>query len=263
MNRRALIKPAGKAFNYFGYKGRDAKMYPVPRFDCIIEPFAGGAGYALTYPDLKVTLYDLDEEVCELWDYLIHASPADILALPLIKPYQHVDELKVNGAAKQLIRRWLNPLSGKAENKIPPMKVKWDTDGSIVTEWAVWGDKRRNMISKLVTRIKHWRILNRSYIDADDSRGTWFIDPPYASKVSKNYKYTHKSIDYKQLSEWCQNRQGQTIVCENTDSERWLPFRDLHQIKGGNYKGSKAKRSTELIWCSDERDYPMTQSSLL
>lgn len=263
MNKHALIQPAGKAFNYFGYKGRDAKAYPVPRYGHIIEPFAGGAGYALTYPDLQVTLYDLDESVCELWEYLIRASSKQIMNLPLIKPTQHIDDLKLHGIEKELIQRWLNPLSSSKASKIPPVKVKSSCSDDRVIDSAIWGDKRRYKLSILVERIKHWRVYNKSYEACHDTYATWFIDPPYASKVSNAYKCTHKAIDYDHLSIWCKSRKGQAMVCENTDSPDWLPFKKLHDIRGGNYVDGKIKRSTEVIWCSDERDWPMTQSSLL
>ena len=238
-------------------------MYPTPRYDHIIEPFAGGAGYALTYPDLDVTLYDLDESVCELWDYLINVKPSEVLSLPLIKPKQHVDELKLMGGAKLLIQRWLNPLAGRIANNIPPVILKDSERDGVIIDSSVWGEKRRFMVSELVNRIKHWQVFNKSYLDAENHEGTWFIDPPYASKVSNSYKCSHKSIDYEELAEWCRSRLGQAMVCENTDSTPWLPFRKLHDIRGGNYNGKESKRSTEVIWCSDEHDYPMTQSSLL
>lgn len=259
MNRNALIQSAGRAFPYFGHKKKYIDRYPVPRYGHIIEPFAGGAGYALRYADLKVTLYELDQNVCELWDYLIRASVDDIKSLPLIEPNQSLDNLNISNGARQLIARWLNPLSGQPASKMPPcLASAHDHNDS-----RVWGEARKHKLITLSQRIKHWKIINSSFMDALNQYATWFIDPPYASKLSDAYKCTHKDIDYEYLALWCNERKGQAIVCENIASPKWLPFRKLADIKGGQHINGRLKRSIEVIWCSDERDWPMTQSSLL
>ena len=233
--------------------------YPVPRYDHIIEPFAGGAGYALRYCDLKVTLYELDEKVCMLWDYLINASEADILALPLLGVDQHIDELGLNDGALQLVGRWINPQSATIQNKFSPIHRKAIIENE--NDSRFWGKSRRHKISQTVKRIKHWKIINKSYRESKNKKVTWFIDPPYASRVSK--KYNHYEIDYNYLASFCRSRKGQAIVCENTDSPKWLPFRELLTLSGGKQDGNKKRKSTEVLWCSDEQDYPMQQQSLL
>lgn len=263
MNRRALIKPAGVAFPYFGHKSRNIDRYPVPRYDHIIEPFAGGAGYALRYCDLKVTLYELDEKVCMLWDYLINASEADVLALPLLGVDQHIDELGLNGGAYQLVKRWINPQAGGLANSFfTPSHIKRYFKNGECIDSSLWGKKRRYKTIQIVRRVKHWKIINKSYSEATNKKATWFIDPPYASAISKE-GYEHHKIDYDQLALFCRSRKGQTIACENTDSPKWLPFRELLEMKGGCNIDGKLKRSVEVLWCSDEQDYPMQQQSLL
>lgn len=69
-------------FCYFGGKWRAAPRYPQPRFATIIEPFAGAAGYATRYADRNVRLYDVNPVVVGVWDYLIKASPSDVMGLP-------------------------------------------------------------------------------------------------------------------------------------------------------------------------------------
>ena len=231
----------------------------MPRYDHIIEPFAGGAGYALRYCDLKVTLYELDEKVCMLWDYLINASEADILALPLLGVDQHIDELGLNGGAYQLVGRWINSQSATFCKKFAPLHKQAMIENS--DDSRFWGISRRYKTSQIVKRIKHWKIINKSYIEATNKKATWFIDPPYASKVSK--AYNHYKIDYEQLASFCRSRNGQAIVCENTNSLKWLPFRELLTLSGGKQDGDKKRKSTEVLWCSDEQDYPMQQQSLL
>jgi len=259
MNRRALIKPAGLAFAYFGHKMKYIDRYPVPKYDHIIEPFAGGAGYALRYCDLKVTLYELDEKVCMLWDYLINASEADILALPLLKVDQHLEELNLTGGALELVGRWINPQSATIQNRFSPVHKKSILENE--NDSRYWGRSRRYKISQIVKRLKHWRIINKSYIEAVNTKASWFIDPPYASKVSK--KYNHHTIDYDQLASFCRSRKGQAVVCENTDSPQWLPFRELLTLSGGKQDQGKKRKSTEVLWCSNDQDYPMQQQSLL
>lgn len=74
-------------FSYFGSKHRLARRYPEPDYDTIVEPFAGSAGYSFygTRWRKRVYLYDVDENVVEVWRYLIEASADDIMSLPVLK----------------------------------------------------------------------------------------------------------------------------------------------------------------------------------
>ena len=49
-------------FHYLGRKSdRFAKIYPEPKYNTIIEPFAGSAGYALHHYSKKVILCENSE----------------------------------------------------------------------------------------------------------------------------------------------------------------------------------------------------------
>ena len=67
-------------FQFYGGKWRAAKYYPAPKYDTIIEPFAGSAGYSLRYYKKRVILVDINPTIVTLWKYLISATPTDILS---------------------------------------------------------------------------------------------------------------------------------------------------------------------------------------
>ena len=72
-------------FPYFGRKDRIKKLYPAPKNEKIIEPFAGSAPYSLLYWEHDITIADKYEIIIEIWKYLQSASKKDILKLPKIK----------------------------------------------------------------------------------------------------------------------------------------------------------------------------------
>ena len=86
-------------FSYYGSKWRLAPKYSKPKFDTIIEPFAGSASYSLLYPKRKVKLIDLDDNICILWEYLINVKEKEIRALPLL---ERNDPMKRSKIKKQL-----------------------------------------------------------------------------------------------------------------------------------------------------------------
>ena len=67
-------------FGYYGGKWRDAaKHYPPPKYQLIVEPFAGSAGYALRYHEHEVVLCERDPVIAAVWEYLISVEPEEIL----------------------------------------------------------------------------------------------------------------------------------------------------------------------------------------
>lgn len=223
-------------FSYYGGKWRNAKHYPAPKHETIVEPFAGSAGYALRYPDRQVKLYDLDPVICTVWDYLIKVRPDEVQALPDVPVDGTVDDLNVCAEAKLLIGFWLNRGSAR------PCKTpsKWFREG--LAPSSFWGPRTRKVISEQVEFIRHWTVENKSYQDIGDLTATWFVDPPY-EKAGGHYKFGSRQMDFPHLGAWCQSRQGQTIVCE-ADGATWLPFNSL-----GDFKATrKGTRSKESIW---------------
>lgn len=239
---------------YFGGKTRAAKLYPPPKYDTIVEPFAGAAGYSLRYPDRNVVLCDLYEPLAKMWDYLIHVPEAEFMALPVLRTGQTVDDLDVPYGAKILIGFMVNTgaaapcktpsswMTLKSKNAAPRLfqdeDVYFDTSG-------YWGPSSRKRLCGQLRYIRHWKIHNCSYADLEDLEATWFIDPPYI-ELGRHYKHGSGDIDYKHLGRWCKSRRGQVIVCENEGAE-WLPFRTFKTLQACNGK-HRTGISREVIW---------------
>jgi site-specific DNA-adenine methylase len=239
--REATVRPF---FGFYGGKWRDAvKHYPSPENETIVEPFAGSAGYALRYYDRKVILCEIDPTLAAVWSYLVRARESEILALPNLEPHQDVDDLPLMPEARWLIGMWLN--RGVSTPRKSPSK--WMRDG--IRPGSFWGDRVRQTIARQLSKIRHWRIYNCSYLEAPlSSAATWFIDPPY-QRAGKHYRYSSDAIDYADLAEWCKERQGQVIVCEN-DGADWLPFRALAHVKTTRAR----RRSKEVVWIRESQE---------
>ena len=222
-------------FTYFGGKWRIAKRYPKPTHDTLIEPFAGSAGYAVKWQHPKVRLYDLNQRVVGVWKYLIGATRRDILALPT--EVKHVDSLSCSEEAKWLIGFWLN--KGCTEPKKTPSA--WMRSG--IRPKSMWGQAIKERIAHQLPLLKDWKVFHGSYAEIPNGQASWFIDPPYEKQGGL---YTHSSIEYSHLADWCKGRNGQVIVCESSGAA-WLPFRDFYVGKGLEGKRGK-KRIHEAIW---------------
>jgi site-specific DNA-adenine methylase len=61
-------------FNYYGSKSKIVDYYPPPKFDKLIEPFAGSARYSLKWWNKQVTICDLNEDVIDVWKWLQSCS---------------------------------------------------------------------------------------------------------------------------------------------------------------------------------------------
>lgn len=222
-------------FSYFGSKYKLAKFYSAPKYDTIIEPFAGAAGYSLMYPQKQVKLYDVYEKVTGLWDYLIHVSEKEILSLPL-GPFTRnnkVTDQKIAQEAQWLIGYWI------VESQTHPSKNIYKRGGS-------WDESHRKRIADQLQYIRHWTVEQKSYEQIDNLAATWYVDPPY--KISGvRYKHSSKKIHYHALGQWCQSRQGQVIVCEGypegEKSPTWLPFKPL-----GDYRNASNEEYGEVVW---------------
>ena len=79
-------------FSYYGSKSKIVDCYPKPKFDKIIEPFAGSARYSLKWFDRDVLLVDKYEVIVNTWKWLQGCSPNDIKKLPVMKLGETLDE---------------------------------------------------------------------------------------------------------------------------------------------------------------------------
>ncbi len=218
---------------YFGSKWRSALRYPVPKYATIIEPFAGGAGYSLRYPDHNIVLIDKDPIIISIWRYLQTVTPDEILALPDVDT--SVDDLDICQQARWLIGFWLN--TGARSCKTPS---SWMRSG--INPGSFWGESLRRRIAAQVARIRHWEMHCNDYAAIDvPEPATWFVDPPY-QMLGMYYRYNRKTIDYAALAEWCKTRPGQVIVCEQEGAD-WLPFKKLIHSHTARHT-----MSSEVIW---------------
>ena len=225
-------------FSYYGSKSKIVDYYPPPKHKRIIEPFAGSARYSLKYWQNDVLLVDKYPVIVEVWNYLKNASEADIKGLPKLDTGQTIDDYDLSDI----------------ERKFMGFMVQDGTTGMRRTAsyFAVKRmDEKFNFIIENLHKIKHWEIKLGSYDELENEEATWFIDPPYEFG-GHEYKCSNKNIDFNKLAEWCKERNGQAIVCENTKAT-WLPFKPMKEMQGTMFK------TTEAIWSNIKTNYDNEQ----
>lgn len=229
-------------WRYYGGKWRAAPRYPAPRYDTIVEPFAGAAGYSLRYADRRVTLIERYAVVAELWRYLIAVSPSEIRAIPCV---ESVDDLPawVPPGGRSLVGFALNNATVSPCRTLSAGSKRNREAGSMIYGW---GEAMRDRVASQVDAIKHWTIIEGDYTQAPDVEATWFVDPPYSNRAGSYY--VHHDIEYAALGAWCRTRRGQTIACEN-DGATWLPFVPFAKFQKNAMSGAKGG-SREAIWQS-------------
>lgn len=224
-------------FSYYGSKSKVIDLYPSPRYDRIIEPFAGSARYSLKWFDRDILLIDKYEVIIKIWHYLQQASPKDILGLP--EP-----EYKDNIRSYNLSEGELLLLSFLTARGVQTPKY-------IVQKFSDIAEAKKNIASQLF-KVRHWVIKFGSYEDVVSEEATWFIDPPYQTG-GEYYRVNNADINYSQLAWWCKSRQGQVIVCENTKAD-WLPFWSISSMNGAYTK------TAEAMWCNEFEQLPLFAS---
>ena len=230
-------------FAYFGSKWRSSKFYEPPRFETIIEPFAGSAGYSVRHHYKRVILVEKDPRVAAMWRYLLRVTPRELLALPDLPRDGVVDDLGVCEEARLLIAYNVNRGAGGPRQSF--------TEWSVSSPHSVWGRTLRARLAAQVEKIRHWRLIEGDYSLAPDVEATWFIDPPY-EELGEHYRHSAAELDFPALGAWCQARRGQVMVCEN-DGATWLPFRPLamvqSSIRGTGHADDGVSR--EVIWTNE------------
>src|SRR5207248_795805 len=151
--------------------------------------------------------------IAEVWDYLIHVEPKEVLGWPLLQEGQSGDDLTISRSARYLIGLWCNVAGTTACKRLS----KWAIQHP---DKAAWGEKIRARIAAQVPHIGHWRWIHGDSSCARDTEATWFIAPPYVG-AGVRYRCSSKQIDFAELGWWCQTRLGQAIVCENVGAT-WL-----------------------------------------
>lgn len=229
-------------WSYYGSKSKMVDCYPRPKFDILIEPFAGCAKYSLKHFEKQVVIVDKYKVLIDVWQYLQQASEADILKLPRLKRGESIKDHKYLAEVEQNFLGFLvcNGLES------PRMNVS-SFEGVNVER-----DLKR--IASTLFKIRHWKIKLGTYEDIENVEATWFIDPPYQFG-GEHYKESSKNLNFEKLGEWCKSRNGQVIVCENTKAS-WLPFLPVKKMSGSVHK------TTEAIWSNERTAYDNVQQSL-
>jgi site-specific DNA-adenine methylase len=224
-------------WRYYGGKWRAAPRYPTPKFNTIVEPFAGAAGYSLRYPDLEIVLIEKYPVIAEMWRYLISVTHDEIQRIPSV---DHIDDLPswVPQPARDLVGFWLSNAVTSPRKTLTSGRKKLAASGRKLEGWT---QATRDRVASQAHRIRHWKIIEGDYSRAPDALATWFVDPPYNNKAGSNY--IHASVNYADLATWCRSRRGQILVCEN-EGATWAPFQPFATLKAGvNGHGSR-----EVIW---------------
>lgn len=223
-------------FPYYGSKWNIARHYPAPKTAEVIEPFAGGAGYASFYNVRRAVLIDKDPIIAGLWKYLIAASSSEIMGLPPMPEVgDHVDNYALPQEAKWLIGFWLN--RGSATPKKSRTAYSARTDRAQLN----WGEKAKERIASQLPLIAEWRAIEGDYRDGPAGYATRFVDPPYGDK---GRFYRVPFTDFDALGAWCSEQRGVTIVCEGEGAD-WLPFAPL-----GSFKSTKG-RAAEVAFIGE------------
>ena len=240
-------------FPYYGAKHSCAGMYPAPRFGHIVEPFAGSAAYShLWGADNEVTLIEKNQRVAAIWEWLISVSEDELMSLPGIDTFEHIDETGLpEGPAREFVRQWCSASSVGGRPSVSTLMRAQTRAGA----WCFDSKHSRTFAANL-RHIRHWRVVCGDYRSAiDRGKSTWFIDPPYmvggehyAGKGCKS-----SALDYGALAAWCSSRWGDVIVCEGNGAD-WLPFSSLKDSPGKGCKsGFGTTARSEMVWYRRDR----------
>jgi site-specific DNA-adenine methylase len=223
-------------FSYYGGKSKIAHLYPPPECDRIVEPFAGGAGYSLLYPERQVTLVEKNPATAAMWRYLIETPLETVLRdVPAdVQRGTRVSSLLAPGSPGGLAALLASAASvGEAGSYCY-------ADRTVTAFGEKSWPRLRERIAHFHPKIRHWTLIEGDYTEAPDVEATWYVDPPYQGRLGA--RYFCNQIDYKALAQWCQARKGQVVVCEN-EGATWMDFEPVKTVR--NLKN----RSVEVAWC--------------
>ena len=233
-------------FGYYGSKTNIAKLYPPPKENTIIEPFAGAAKYSLLHWQKEVILIDKYPVIIRIWKYLQSCSVKDIQGLPRsMKQGERLSDLNLSDEEKMFLGFMIGSGPERPRDKAPERKT---------TQRPNHLNYGLSRVEKDLFKIKHWQIREGSYTDAPNIKGTWFIDPPYQFG-GEVYPMSNKTINYADLAIWSKSREGQVIVCENSKAD-WMDFKPIIKQRGSVHT------TTEMIFSNHPTNYDSVQQKL-
>jgi hypothetical protein len=226
-------------FKQFGSKWSSAKFYPWPEYSTIHEPFCGGAGYSLNHSERKVQLFDTDQNIAELWKWLIGplATQGAIMEIPVgIPEGTDIRTVGLSRGQSLLLKQW------QRTNNVGECWTisKW---GHMPGQWTA---NTRARVAEEAQAVKHWEFLSEP--GAFTPETTHFVDPPYKG----NYAYRQPLLDFARLANEVQSGSGQIIVCEALNKDGtppdWLPFEPLVSRVTSRRKKNNSHHRMEYIW---------------
>lgn len=235
-------------FKWFGSKWGGSKHYPKPIYNTIVETHAGSAGYALNYSDRDIVLYDTNENVWALWEWLINFASYNPVA---------VKDIPINIPEGTDIRT-LGLTTGQEL-----LLKHWQRTNNVGNCWTIspWGNKpgqwtanTRARVSEEVQAVRHWKICSKEPVWEEGC--TFFVDPPYRY----NYNYGCKNFNWDELGERIKShKNSQFIVCEarcpkTGQMPTWLPFVDFRKQVTSRRKTENNHHSSEVIYTVDGGD---------
>ena len=214
-----------------------AKHYPPPKYNLIIEPFAGSAAYSCYHlmkdKSKQAVLYEKDLTVVDAWSKVRFLTREEIENYPVPKIGEYTSDFLIMTCAVS-----------NAASKCNKMKYTERMD-------KVFQIQKKRILRLFDIRNRIW-VWSGDYSLASDIEATWFIDPPYqvlqasttAFPNGNGYSRTCGAdcIDYKKLADFCKSRKGQVIVCEK-EGANWMDF----QVFKTN-KTSLNKKYNEVIY---------------
>lgn len=249
-------------FSYYGGKSAIAHLYPAPKYDTIIEPFAGSAAYSLQYHLRNVVLLDINPVIHRIWNWIINdATIKDVEKWPVLNRSEDLRSHKyLSQPEREILGFCVNRGGASPCNIVTPFASRqWsDKNGNLIFELPNMEVPNSGRLSKIETikkqlkyyipRIKHWKCLLIDYKKyKTNKQSTWFVDPPYSTPAGRKYPFS--DINYDHLANWCNSRKGQVIVC-GQQGENWLPFNQIPKI--GKTRGCQ-KTLTEVMWTNAKK----------
>lgn len=231
-------------YSYYGGKSRIIGRYPKPKHDLIIEPFCGAAAYAFAYADHQIWINDLDPITYGIWKFLTDPEASTWMSYV---PHQVVAGEKVSELIPEAPTGLINLCQAEANQGTQGAKGIHDQITAVGAK--CWNARFWDKTIEVIARVKGWKVTNLDYHDIPNQEATWFVDPPYMNAAGGRYRQGPSGIDYAELANWCRERSGQVIVCEN-EGATWLPFEPLVERQGmrGRYQKSKAM---EVVWANE------------
>jgi site-specific DNA-adenine methylase len=218
-------------WSYYGAKTNVIRLYPPPKENKIIEPFAGTARYALEYWEKDVLICDKYKVIIDIWKWLQKCSPADVLSLPRFKAGENINKYPYDCEEQRLLCGFLCGFGfySPRQTATPRMRNRPNAMNYTIKK-----------IAASLFKIRHWEIMEGTYEDIPNQRASWFIDPPY-QHGGKYYVESGSKINFTSLATWCQSREGQVIVCENGKAD-WMEFKPLA------IQQTLMGKNSEMIW---------------